>query len=131
MSEVVADTHAIVWFLHFPTRLSRPATAALDAASRGRIYISAITLVEIAYLVEKGRLAEIVFDQLSEAVDDPASGIIAVPVTVGISRSLRSISRKLIPDMPDRIIAATALHMGLSLVTADSQIQSSGIATIW
>ncbi|PJB74400.1 MAG: PIN domain nuclease, partial [Armatimonadetes bacterium CG_4_9_14_3_um_filter_58_7] len=35
------------------------------------------------------------------------------------------------PDMPDRIIAATALHLGLSLVTRDSKIQGCGIPTIW
>jgi predicted nucleic acid-binding protein len=33
--------------------------------------------------------------------------------------------------MPDRIIAATALHLGLPLVTRDLRIQASGIPTIW
>ena len=33
--------------------------------------------------------------------------------------------------MPDRIIAATALHLGLPLITRDQRIQSAGIKTIW
>jgi predicted nucleic acid-binding protein len=33
--------------------------------------------------------------------------------------------------MPDRIIAATAFHLGLPLVTRDAQIRSANITTIW
>jgi PIN domain nuclease of toxin-antitoxin system len=34
--------------------------------------------------------------------------------------------------MPERIIAATALHLSLPLVTADQQIRSAGLVTaIW
>ena len=41
------------------------------------------------------------------------------------------VSRDVVPDMPDGIIAATALHLGLPLVTRDQRIQSAGIKTIW
>jgi predicted nucleic acid-binding protein len=33
--------------------------------------------------------------------------------------------------MPDRIIGATALHLGIPLVTRDRRLQSAGIETIW
>jgi predicted nucleic acid-binding protein len=33
--------------------------------------------------------------------------------------------------MPDRIIAATALHLGVPLVSRDRKIQASSIHTIW
>jgi len=39
--------------------------------------------------------------------------------------------REGVPDMPDRITAATALHLGLPLVTRDSKIRASDIETIW
>lgn len=35
------------------------------------------------------------------------------------------------PDMPDRIIAGTALHLKLPLITRDHKIQLSQIDTIW
>ena len=35
------------------------------------------------------------------------------------------------PDKADTIIAATALHLGLPLVTRDLAIQSASIETIW
>ncbi|MGO9915313.1 MAG: hypothetical protein ACLQIB_11450 [Isosphaeraceae bacterium] len=51
MSDVLADTHAIVWFLFDTARLSPAADAALTtAAQSGKLYISAITLVEVNYL---------------------------------------------------------------------------------
>jgi PIN domain nuclease of toxin-antitoxin system len=34
-------------------------------------------------------------------------------------------------DMPDRIIAATALHLGLALVTRDRKIRAADLDTIW
>jgi predicted nucleic acid-binding protein len=37
-----------------------------------------------------------------------------------------------VPDMPDRIIAATALSLSLPLVTRDAKIQAvTTIQTIW
>lgn len=38
-----------------------------------------------------------------------------------------------VPDMPDRIIAATALHLSLSVpvISKDARIQLSGLTTIW
>lgn len=131
MNEVVADTHAILWYLYLPDRLSSAATAALNLASSSMIYVSAVTLVEIAYLVDKGRLPEVVLDQLTQAMEDPASGLALAPVTPEVAQALRRVPRKLVPDMPDRIVAATAVQLGLPLVTADSQIRSSGISTIW
>ena len=58
MSAVLADTHAVLWYLASPEKLSSAATAALDdaLAANARIYVASISVVEVAYLVEKGRL---------------------------------------------------------------------------
>ena len=48
-----------------------------------------------------------------------------------ISTSLRQIPRAAVPDMPDRIIAATALALELPLVTRDGKIRASNVETIW
>ena len=42
-----------------------------------------------------------------------------------------NIPREDIPDMPDRIIAATALHLGVPLISRDSKIKLSKVKTIW
>jgi PIN domain nuclease of toxin-antitoxin system len=58
MPAVVADTHAIVWYLTNSPRLSPAAAQALDDASAAgdSILIPSISLVELTYLVEKGRV---------------------------------------------------------------------------
>jgi PIN domain nuclease of toxin-antitoxin system len=33
--------------------------------------------------------------------------------------------------LPDRIIAATAVHLGVPVISRDRKIQSSSIATVW
>jgi PIN domain nuclease of toxin-antitoxin system len=55
---VAVDTHAIVWYLSANPRLSARAAAALDSttAAGELIYVPSIRLVELTYLVEKGRL---------------------------------------------------------------------------
>ena len=58
MSAVVADTHTIIWYLRSPEKLSIDAVNALDNALNNSesIFISAISLVEMNYLVEKNRI---------------------------------------------------------------------------
>ena len=41
------------------------------------------------------------------------------------------VSRAEVPDMPDRIIAATALALGLPVISRDARIRMSQVASIW
>ena len=45
--------------------------------------------------------------------------------------NLKSIDRSQIPDLPDRIIAATALYLNVPVISRDRRIQLSSIDTIW
>jgi PIN domain nuclease of toxin-antitoxin system len=133
MAAVVADTHAVIWYLLDQQTLSHEANAAIEQTVKAGdpIYLSTISLIEITYLVEKGRLPLKALEQLNKALDLPAAALVCVPITLDISRTLAQISRAAVPDMPDRIIAATALHLGLRLITRDHKIQTSQIETIW
>lgn len=59
MLHAVADTHTIIWYLFADSRLSATAhTLIEDAVTAGdQIAISSITLAEVVYLSEKGRIA--------------------------------------------------------------------------
>lgn len=93
--------------------------------------MSAITLVEVAYLAEKRKVVEDVYRLLLRAMVDEREGIVPVPVDLEIARQVRSVPRDTVPDMPDRIIAATARRLSLPLVTSDSRIRQTDIDTIW
>lgn len=133
MSAVVADTHAVIWLLFSPHRLSPDAMAALRGAVIGGdlIYVASISLVEIAYLVEKGRLPREVLDHLVSELLRPDSGLSVVSLDLPIALALQGIARSEVPDMPDRVIAATANYLGVALVTQDQRIRSSALTTIW
>lgn len=132
MSSVVVDTHIVIWHLTEPQHLSATASAAVDAAeANGTIYVSAVTLIELVYLIEKGKIAADVLKLLRASLDDPTTAFHLIAVSRAVADVLATIPRALVPDMPDRITAATALHLNLPLVTRDRKIQTAVIKTIW
>ena len=133
MSAVVADTHTILWYLSADARLSRRAKEAMEGATSESepIYVPTICIVEATYLTEKKRIELHALARLRRALRQPDSAFEPVPLTADIAFTLAQVSRSEIPDMPDRIIAATALALGLPLVTQDSRIRASQVETIW
>lgn len=125
----------MIWYIDAPHELSPPATAVMDAAANTGghyIFISAITLVEMRYLVEKDRIKAMVLMRVEQELDEPDPMIIATSIDRTISDALASIQRVIVPDMPDRIIAATALALGLPLVTRDTEIRRlTNVTTVW
>jgi PIN domain nuclease of toxin-antitoxin system len=129
----VADTHAALWYLLKNPRLSVTARTFMDdAAQSGHdIALSAISLAEIVYLVERNRLPGSAYDELKTALADPDYVIQEVPLTAAVVDALRQVPRADIPDMPDRIVAATAVYLGVPVISRDGRIRSSNISTVW
>ena len=133
MASVVTDTHAALWHLLHPASLSPAARTSFNSAvSAGDpIYLPSIVLVEVRYLVEKGKLPGTALERLNRELDFPDSAFVLAPLDLRVARTLGQVVRDSVPDMPDRIIAATALSLNLPLVTRDRKIQAAGIQTIW
>jgi PIN domain nuclease of toxin-antitoxin system len=133
MGAVVADTHSLIWYLFEPRFLSEVARDALKAAEAepGAIYVPTICLVEIRYLIDKRVIEEGIFTELLLRLDDDRSAPAPIPLTVEKAAALQRVPRNEVPDMPDRIIAATALHLGVPLITRDRKIHASSIESIW
>lgn len=64
-------------------------------------------------------------------VHDPSRGIDLLFLDEEVAQALATISRDHVPDMPDRIISATAVRHGLPLISRDGKIQLSTVPTIW
>ena len=129
MPSVVVDTHAAVWYLLNDKRLSRIAGSVLDQTTQGGnpILIPSISLVELIYLAEKGRIPASTHTRLLAAIDDPNGPYELAPLNRDVADAVHTIDRQLVPDLPDRVIAATALARKLPLVSRDSKIRSSQI----
>lgn len=133
MNACVADTHIVIWYVSGDPLLSANALNAIEAAAQvgDPVYVSTISVVEIIYLVEKHKLPQALVNRVLTALDDPTGVFVLFPVSNSVARELSQIPRGIVPDMPDRIIAATASHMNLPLITADHKIQAAAIKTIW
>ena len=57
--------------------------------------------------------------------------LVEIPFDRNIALTLRQVDRSQIPDLPDRIIAATALYLNVPVISRARRIQLSSIDTIW
>ncbi len=119
---VVLDTNALIWLRSAHPRLGMRAREILDEATRnGMLYVSAFTFWEVAMLVSKGKL-DFVSSANAWRERVIADGIQELPLTGEIAVA----SVELFGDMPndpaDRIIVATAMTFGATLVTADGKL---------
>ena len=130
---LVLDTHAALWYLENSTELSNVARTSIeDAVRNGRkVYVSAVTLIETVYLAERRKISAAALQRLRTSVTEPVVGLSIAPVDGWVAAALEKIPRSVVPDMPDRIIAATALHLSLPLVSRVRRLHEAGIYTIW
>ena len=129
---ILLDTHVILWLALEPARISRRAKSAIDEArKRGEgLAIADITLLEIATLVSKGRIA--LGSTLETFLTEVEARFVTLPITARSSSRAVGLPAGFPSDPADRIICATALVEGIPLITADDAIRRSKvIATVW
>jgi PIN domain nuclease of toxin-antitoxin system len=133
MTDLVLDTHALIWYLEKSPRLSDPARGAVKSCvdAGGVLYVPVVSLVEILYLDEKGKLPAGALKKVLAEMQRLDSGLAEAPFVAGMVEAMARIGWGIVSDLPDRMIAATALHLGLPLVTADHRIRAAGLPTIW
>jgi len=128
----VADTHAVIWHLFGDSRLSHPARSCIDEAAIAgdRIAISSITFAEIVYLSERDRISRETLPELSKLLDSERSVWIEVAFNSAIATAMQQVDRAQVPELADRMIAATALFLKVPTITRDRKIQASNLQTI-
>ena len=134
MSQYVTDTHPLLWHILSNTRLSTIVQGIFSDTDAGlhQILIPSIVLVETVYLVEKKRIDPTALDQLFSLLGMESANYIVTSLDTGVVQTLRMIDRAKVSDMPDRIIVATAKHLGMKLITKDATIAEADIVTaIW
>ena len=123
MTQLLLDTHVLIWLLLDTERISEFVYQQIQiAADENRIVISAITPWEIALLVSKKKitLQEDVQLWIDKALALP--GIRLYPLTPAIAVASTRLPWEMHPDPADRILAATALYLKATLVTADETL---------
>ena len=127
------DTHAWIWWITADHRLSRRAAATIRRAAAGDgVWISAISIWEIAKKVEKRQLTlDRPFRQwLQEACG--AAGLYVAELTPEILVESCELPQPFHGDPADQMIVATARHHNGILLTRDEALQSyTHLRTLW
>jgi PIN domain nuclease of toxin-antitoxin system len=118
---VLLDTHVWVWSIDDELRLTRAAVQAIEAADG--VFVSPITLFEICQKVRIGKWPEMAVHvhRLQDLLD--AQSIILAPLSadIAIEAGLLDWPHR---DPFDRMLAATAVMMGMDLISADTNFDT-------
>jgi PIN domain nuclease of toxin-antitoxin system len=80
---------------------------------------------------KKKRLPESAYDDLRVILNDPTRVLKEIQVSAGVVEAMRRVPREAVPDMPDRIVAATGIFLGVPVISRDGLIRASSVKTVW
>lgn len=127
-SFVLLDTHIWIWVLTGDKCLELSPCLKIinEAAIVSKLRISAISVWEVGMLEAKGRIRfeTDCMNWIDRALGAP--GISMVPLLPEISISSSRLPGNFHGDPADRIIVATARHIGATLITKDKRILAYG-----
>jgi PIN domain nuclease of toxin-antitoxin system len=118
---LILDTCAIIWSIADDSRIPAICRAALTAAD-SRIFISPISVAEIACAVERGKLTLDRHWKRWTRHFINLNGWETIPIDLDIIEEAYSLPGSFHADPADRIIVATARRRNLITVTADKKI---------
>ncbi len=133
MTEIaVTDTHALLWWATGRSqRLGRKARRVFERVDAGKavVYVPALSLVEVGDAAHRGlvRLQGGTLEWLKRLLGSGRYVPAALDAEVVVlAEELRGIRER-----TDRLIAATAIHLDLPLMTRDPSIAAAGVSVIW
>ena len=71
------------------------------------------------------------YEELKEALAGLEYVIQEAPFDADVVEAMRRVPRSEVPDMPDRTVAATAVHFDVPVISRDGKIRPSSVRTIW
>lgn len=127
MTRILLDTHAWTWSLAGDPRLSKTALLAIGAADA--VLVSPISFFEIAQKVRLGKWPEMepFVGDLDVLLQQQGGSVASLEPAIGLAAGRMIWTHR---DPFDRLLAATALHYNLPLISADTAFD--GVVTrVW
>ena len=127
---ILLDSHVVIWLALTPEKISPAATTAIrELESAGtNSCISVMTIYEIANAIRLGRLQPIIPHQVF--LNRIRSRFKVFPVTEMIAQCAAELPAPFHGDPMDRIITATAIVEGCTLITKDEKIREAKLCKI-
>src|SRR5688572_29851016 len=130
-NKFVLDTHALIWYMEGNSRLGNSAKAVMDDPTSNMV-LPIIGLAEAIDTVDKCRTTissvKILLNRIKRD-----NRIQIYPLTMAVLK--QSLSAGAVPEMHDRLIVSTALHLQsignkVSLLTKDNAIIASALVPV-
>jgi PIN domain nuclease of toxin-antitoxin system len=126
---IVLDTHTWIWWVSEPARLGRRGRSAIEAADR--IGVPAVCQFEVAAAIARGRITldRAPLEWIEQALALPRVELL--PLTPAIAVKATQLG-PFHGDPADRLIVASAVLAGATLVTKDRNIRAYGaVSSVW
>ena len=96
---VVLDTHGVSGIspIQNSSRLLHRLIIRTEEKNGESIFVSAISLVEVIYLAERGRLPLTAPQSLENALGDPMGSVVIAPLDAAVAKAVQKISRITVP----------------------------------
>lgn len=117
---VLLDTHVVQWWSAEPKRLSEAATRAVSEADQ--LAVAAISWFELAWLAAHERITVTI--PIRSWLEQLADEVRTIGVTPAIAGTAVALPSSFPGDPADRLIYATAVEYGCSLVTKDRRLRA-------
>ena len=120
---IVIDTHVLIWSLLTPEKITpEQHTAIKSALSKNELYISSITLWEIAMLVRRGRIN--IFSRIDDLLKliENIKGLNIYQITGSVAADSVALPGNIHSDPADHLIIATCRELSATLITYDQAI---------
>lgn len=132
MKRYIVDTQCLVWYLARDRRLPRNARSALDTAKEyaAQILVPSVVLVEALFLLQRQRIDASILARLMSLPEAQDAPVYVVPLDMAVVRAMQDFGPAAVPELADRIIAATARALNLPLLTVDHAIAASGLVEV-
>jgi len=126
--EVLLDTHALIWWMVDPARLSKEAAAIL-ADTGSRVLVSAVVAWELAIKISAGKIQpSSLLLGLDGAFAKQAFAELPISLEQAIKAGLLPLHHR---DPFDRLLVSQALVLGIPIVSADRTLDAYGVRRIW
>lgn len=120
---ILLDTHTLIWWVNESNKLSKSALGAIKKnLQKDQVIVSSVSIWETALLVKKDKITlSLHLDRWIEELEN-TPGLKFIPIDNKIAALSVNLPEPLHNDPADRIIVATALYHGATLITADARL---------
>lgn len=128
-TKITIDAHSLVWYIDESMKgnLTKKALQTIrEAQVKGTIYVPAIVLMEIVYLIEKGKI-NTSFAELMSKIEASACYEI-IPIDAKLIKIAVSLKRL---EIHDRLVLATTILTDSALVSKDRMLKIRGAKVVW